>query len=511
MKRTGTMPATDIEVSGTKTLRPTPDILDALEKDYPLEASVADLIDNSIDAGARRVLVRFMMREQQLVSLCIADNGRGMNEDQIDLAMQFAAKRRYGARDLGMFGVGLKTASLSLADTLTVLSRASGSPAVGRQWTKAGIKKRDWEVNVLTERSANGILKHRWGPLSPIRVGTVVRWDQVYDFDRLRQGIDAYLERAKSKLQLHLGLKLHRFLQRRKLQIQIDVEDTETAEVGPPTIVKALDPFPPSKRNGAAGYPKTFVARLPTNAKLKMRSHIWRKKSGDEGYKLGGGKVAEHQGFYFYRHDRLIQDGGWSDIIGTNEPHLSLARVEIDIPDVLGRYLRVRSNKAGVDVPASFADAVFAARSKDGVQFRGFLDKAEEVYRRRGALKPQPMLRPGDGIPMEVRKVLEKHSIPLVRGQPCSVIWGDTADGNFIQVNQENREVTLNRRYRKLLLRGAHGGKTDLPLVRTLLYFVFESALAGDRLGKVERLRIEAIRAAMNIALRAEKKWAVEQ
>jgi hypothetical protein len=239
-----------------------------------------------------------------------------------------------------------------------------------------------------------------------------------------------------------------------------------------------------------------------------MRAHIWRKKSKEEGYKLGGGRVAEHQGFYFFRHDRLIQDGGWSGIIGTNEPHMSLARVEVDIPDALRGYLKVRSNKAGVDVPATFGTAVQAARARDGTTFDDFLQKADEVYRRRGEQRARPMVTPGSGIPAEVCKVLEKRSMRFLRGRKCSVVWERMKGTGFIEVDQENRQIALNSRYRNMLLRGAHGGKTDLPLLRTLLYFVFESLLAGDRIGPVERLRLEAIQASMNAALKLESQWA---
>src|SRR3954471_16030359 len=79
-----------VEVCGHETVRPTPDILDALEKDYPLEASIADLVDNSIDASARRVLVRFLKRGDTLASLCVVDDGRGMDSTAIRKAMQFA-------------------------------------------------------------------------------------------------------------------------------------------------------------------------------------------------------------------------------------------------------------------------------------------------------------------------------------------------------------------------------------------------------------------------------------
>lgn len=500
----------DLIVDGTRRLRPTPDILDALEKDYPIEASVADLVDNSIDAQAGNVLIRFARRGQRLVNLCIADDGFGMDEDTIDLAMQFAARRAYGPNDLGMFGVGMKTASLSQADMVTVVSRAKGGPVIGRQWTKAGIKEGDWSVNLIAPRSAEAVLDKKWGRLGVLKTGTLVRWDHVYDFDRLRQGVDEYIARAIARIKHHLGLTLHRFLERKGFSIQIDVEDLESGDVGPPSEVQAMNPFPPRHSNGERGFPKTFSAQLQGAGTLTFLAHIWRKKSGEDGYKLGGGRVAEHQGFYFYRHDRLIQDGGWNGLIGTNEPHLSLARVEVDIPDELHGYLKVRSNKAGVDVPATFPDSVLKATSEDGRGFKHFLARAEDAYRRRGELKARPMLQPGEGIPSEVKDALKRLSAPFHRGQAFSVTWRKITGNSFFEIDHGNREVRLNLKFRRILLRDARGGKTDVPLIRTLLYFALEGLLSGDRIGKVEGLRLEAIQSAMTAALKAERRWAEE-
>lgn len=499
-----------VELSGQETVRPTPYILDALERDYPLEASIADLVDNSIDAHARNVLIRFIRTRKKLTSLCIVDDGNGMTKNDIKRAMQFAARRDYKTRDLGMFGVGLKTASLSQADSLIVASRAKGAEAVGRRWTKAGIKDHDWQLDILTPGSAETILEHDWGVLGPVRKGTVVRWNDVYDFDRLHTGLDDYLDAAKTRIKNHLGLKLHRFLARKQVRIQIEVEESDTGAVGPPSLVLPMNPFPPRELSGAKGFPKDLVVRFPDAGNVTMRVHIWRKKSRDDGYKLGGGRVADHQGFYFFRHDRLIQDGGWCGVLGTNEPHMSLARVEVDIPDSLHKYLKVRSNKAGVDVPATFAPAVLSAQAKDGTLFGDCLETAEEVYRRRGEQKPRPLVAPGSGIPAEVRRALEKQSLPFVRGRKCTISWSRKKGTGFIHVDQENREIVLNERYRKMLLRGAHGGNTDLPLLRTLLYFVFETLLAGQRIGPVERMRLEAIQASMNAALKLEEQWAGE-
>jgi DNA mismatch repair enzyme (predicted ATPase) len=497
-----------IQVSRHETVRPTPDILDALERDYPLEASIADLVDNSIDARACNVLIRFMRSQRKLVSVCIADDGCGMTDIDARRAMQFAARRPYKSTDLGMFGVGLKTASLSQAESVIIASRAHRSRAVGRRWTKSGIKKHDWRLDVLTSGSAELILEHNWGEIGAITRGTVVRWDQVYDFERLQSGVDEYLEEAKQLIRNHLGLKLHRFLARRQIRIQIDIEDITSGEVGPPSQVLPTNPFPPRNLSGAKGYPKNIIVTFPGAGKVPMRVYIWRKKSKDEGYKLGGGSVAEHQGFYFFRHDRLIQDGGWCGYVGTNEPHMSLARAEVDIPDSLASYLKVRSNKAGVDVPATFGPALREARAKDGTSFGDFLAKAEQVYRRRGEQKPRPMLAPGSGIPAEVRDILQRREMRFLRGQKCSISWEKLRGPGFIHVDQEDRRIILNERYRKMLLRGAHGGKTDLPLLRTLLYFVFEGLLAGDRIGPVERFRLEAVQSSMSVALKLEEQWA---
>jgi hypothetical protein len=498
----------DLELTGTRRLPPTPEILDALEQNYPIEASVADLVDNSIDARATHVLIRIHRHGNRLVSVSIVDNGTGMDDETLDLAMQFGRKRKYRPGDLGMFGVGMKTASLSQADVLTVVSKAKGSPAGGRQWTKAGIKARDWQCDIVSERSASAMLSRDWDPVRPRPTGTIIRWDSVTDFERLRQGIEAYIEGIVVRIQNHVGLKLHRFLESGRVTASIDVQDIASGEAGAPSPVMPLHPFPPKQLVGAPGYPKVFVARVPGAGELRMRAHIWRKKASHDGYKLGGGKVADHQGLYFYRHDRLIQDGGWSGLLATNEPHMSLARVEVDIPDTFAGYLKVRSNKAGIDAPATFPDCLSQARAPDRTSFRQFLDRAEEVYRKKGPQQGRPMLRPGDGIPADVRDALERSDVRFTRGASVGMSWERLDSADLFDIDQDSREITLNARYRKMLLRGAHGGKTDVPLVRTLLYLLLEYTVAGDRIGSVEKQRLLAIQGALRAALTSERRWA---
>ena len=91
---------------------------------YGFPQAVADIIDNSVAAGATSVSIdlRFEGRDSWLR---IADNGAGMDADGLTEAMRYGAKQSYEEDALGKFGLGLKTASLSQCRQLSVASRTS--------------------------------------------------------------------------------------------------------------------------------------------------------------------------------------------------------------------------------------------------------------------------------------------------------------------------------------------------------------------------------------------------
>lgn len=495
-----------LHVESSKKILPTPAVLDALKQDYPIEASIADLVDNSIDARASLVLVRLFRRAGRLLGMCVADNGRGMSESEIDRAMQFAGRRDYSASDLGMFGLGLKTASLSQSDSVTVLSRSRGHAAVGRRWTEAGIKHADWRCDVIAADDCASELRLRWGSLGVLGTGTLVRWDHVRDFDRLPVAeIPKYVGALRRAITNHVGLKLHRILASGKVRILLDELDVDTGEQGLESSIEPLNPFP--DETGRRGYPRHFVIRVPEHGDLEVRAHIWPKKSTARGFKLETGKVAAHQGFYFFRHDRLVQDGDWNGVRAKAEPHLSLARVEIDIPDALATYFRVRSTKRGVDVPRSFTSAVESAFAKDDpeIGFRDYLAAAEEVYRTRGEQQERPVLKPGAGIPAAVRKALERESVPFRPGDGMTLKWGTIPGKDFFWFDRETDEVVLNERYRTALLSGRKASSADLPVLRALIFFLLAPTLERERDSVAESGRLRALQSALIAAAELER------
>lgn len=103
---------------------------------YSTPTALADIIDNSISAGASRIDIRFEWNGGT-PWIHILDNGRGMNDAELENAMQLGARNPLDERsadDLGRFGLGLKTASFSQGRRLTVASRSAGFEQVCLRW-----------------------------------------------------------------------------------------------------------------------------------------------------------------------------------------------------------------------------------------------------------------------------------------------------------------------------------------------------------------------------------------
>src|SRR6266404_6117057 len=107
---------------------------------YSFEVAVADIIDNAIDAQAKHVLVRFVIKRDAPLDVVIYDDGKGMDEATLREAMRFGADVSEQIDRLGKFGLGLKLASLSQARELRVYSLKGGKLSA-RGWLEEGISR----------------------------------------------------------------------------------------------------------------------------------------------------------------------------------------------------------------------------------------------------------------------------------------------------------------------------------------------------------------------------------
>ncbi len=496
--------AEKIEVDGQRVLEADSRIVDSLKNiGYSFEASIADLVDNSIDAGASQVLVRFLRTNSEIHSLVVVDNGKGMNSNSIDVAMQFGGRRKYSTSDLGMYGMGLKSASLSQADSVSVFSRSHRSKAVGRRWTDAQAKD-GWKCDVVKAAFAQKQIDRGWTEKLKLgkSSGTVVRWDEVREFQKASGRVEQYLQKAAKDIAQHLGLQLHRIISAGQVEIFVDAENIETGVVGVATRIQALDPFSYDKP-GAAKFPKVFKVKIPNLGTLPMRAHIWPARSRLTGYRLGGGAVAERQGFYFYRNDRLIQAGGWNGIREDAEPHLSLARVAIDLPRKFEKDFSVRFSKSGVDAPRAFGMALKAARAADGTTFPEYLERAIQVYRTRDEPKVKSILSPGTGMKMPVRGAF-RTALPVSSDGPIDLRWAELPVDQFFKLDRDGLELTLNKRYRRAVLGARKASAADAPLVKALLVLLLNDFFRTKRESAIEKATLAGYQAILLAAVNAE-------
>jgi hypothetical protein len=483
----------DVPTTGSTHLPPDAGYGKALtNQGYGFEVAIADLIDNSIDAEADQVVVHFLRDADRILTLLVIDNGHGMDDVALDDAMTVGRRRQYDEHSLGMYGTGLKAASLSHASSLTVVSRTKRSRAAGRRLTAEGIED-GFRCDTVDPVYAQELVDRYDGIIE--WHGTVVRWDQVRSFETVAQGqSDQYLSKAISSLESHLGLYLHRFLQR-GLKVDIAVWDVSTGDgtLGEEVdhiAVEPLDPFG-YKVPGKAGYPRCLAAPVQGVGEIHLTAHIWPAKSKQAGFRQIGA-LAERQGFYFYRHDRLVQAGGWNGLRNA-ESHLVLARIAVDLPPYQNGVLSLDVKKENVTVTPAFTLGVESAVDSSGSNFHAYLNDAESAYRdgtKRTEVIRKAVTPPGKGLDPRVKRVI-KEELPLKAGEePIAITWSTLPADRFFDLDRENNAILLNKTFRDDFNDGRHGGANDAPVAKTLIYLLLEDCFG---LGRWERTRQDRI------------------
>jgi hypothetical protein len=351
---------------------------------YDAPAAIADLVDNSIDADARNIDVT-ITRDGKSSFVRVADDGIGMTPRELDEAMRYGSRRDYDAQDLGHFGLGLKTASLSQCRRLTVAARTTLSGRIeARRWDLDLVSKRDaWDLERVTPGACPPALT------APLRtsVGTVVLWERLDRVLSYARPDGAAAMRAVAQLvedvEQHLAMVFHRFLsgelRRGRARVKITVNGREIA---------AWDPF--ARAEPATRCLERQWVRIQHRGRsyrIRVQPHVLPTQiqfSSPEAHAAAGGprRWNRQQGLYIYRRDRMIQSGSWNRL-RTLDEHSKLARIAVDIPPDAETAFQINVSKMSVVLPAEIRPALGAVVS-------GVVTRAQEAYRQRIRLVPGP-------------------------------------------------------------------------------------------------------------------------
>ena len=227
---------------------------------YSFEQAVADLIDNCINADASNVLVRIVHDGKVFQCLQIVDDGHGMKEGLLKQAMRFGAHEDAKQKSLGKFGMGMKVASLSHAKTLSVYTSAGGDHS-GRRWTVERIAD-NWMLDRIPMAEVVGVLTADYQGIKLAKHGTVVEWSRIDRLPLHQNGVEATIEKLFGRLKVHLGLHFHRFIETKRLTIQLDSCHSADRGQERAIAVPALNPFK-YEESGDPAYPMNFPVSIP--------------------------------------------------------------------------------------------------------------------------------------------------------------------------------------------------------------------------------------------------------
>jgi len=316
---------------------------------YSLNTALADIIDNSVTARSSKISVRFEWGKKNSW-IAVIDDGIGMSKEDLIEAMRFGSKSPTETRhsnDLGRFGLGLKTASISQCRILTVATiqknKVSGCTldldSIDTSWSAQYLGKSEIKKDKLLQSLLSTLEQDK-------KSGTVVLWRNLDGLIEtfLDPKCESSFSAAMADSRKHIETVFHRFIKSEKNQNSLTIDFNDS-------VLSPFDPFgakslakrelPPEKINIEGHDIKVEAYVLPHHSKVSKT--VYQKNAGDEGY-------LENQGFYVYRNKRLIVKSTWFRLIKKEELN-KLIRIRIDIPNALDHLWKIDVKKSTAKPP----------------------------------------------------------------------------------------------------------------------------------------------------------------
>lgn len=353
---------------------------------YSLETALADIIDNSIAAKSTHISVRFLWNKGS-PWVAVVDNGGGMSPPELKAAMRFGSKNPREARgstDLGRFGLGMKTASISQCRHLTVVSKKEKGMSAC-EWNLVKMRKKgvsEWGAEAVAHKSLqtqNDLSALIAARLEKEDSGTIVFWEHLDASlaDPTEKTGEARFSDQMDSARKHLELVFHRFLapDPGKKKVVIDFNATSLVPFDPfGSSNPARQELPSEKiphRNQVV-LVQPYVLPHPSKAESVP---AYKDLAGEDGY-------LHNQGFYIYRNKRLIIKATWFRLIPKDELN-KLIRVRVDLTNTHDTLWQVDVKKSQANPPEAIRKKLRQIINKiSGAGRRVFTHRAAAVQSR---------------------------------------------------------------------------------------------------------------------------------
>lgn len=379
---------------------------------YEFVDAMADLVDNSIDAGATEIFVNISLDSYLEPCVFIADNGCGMSRVEIARALTYGSEDSADTDRLGKFGIGLKTASTAFCRKILILTRDELSSCWRGVLDLDDIKNTSkWRCRVteLDNAQERALLDN----FADRGSGTLIWWhevDHLFDKDaaRVESSRKRKINSYAKKFGEHAARTFHRFIDHqddraRNVDIYLNNEKLkpnnpvceyeESTRVLSSTVHNVLD-----ERGEVIGKYTFRIALLPNKEEF----------SSDESWRRAN-ITLNNQGIYVYRENRIIAHQGW---MGIREKHPSgnYIRAALDMDHKLDEVLKIDYKKDSVTAREGFcepfADTVARAfvsaqekvdsakkKKEEATYFGSSTEKPATAPKKKTASTPKPVAK----------------------------------------------------------------------------------------------------------------------
>ncbi len=339
---------------------------------YSFSSAVADIIDNSISANAKEINI-YSDPLSDVPYFCVLDNGCGMSSKELDNAMLPGSDRSEKAeceQELGRFGLGLKSASLSQCREFTVASKKFGK-----------IRAMSFDLDVID--AENRLLLKMLDPeeisalpqihnLAKYESGTLVIWTKFDKIESLAKNFEDSFRRLVAEAKKHTELVFHRYY--KMVEIYFHGKRIEKRD---PFLLDSIG-RQQTGRKSEINVDGAVITVVPYT--LPFANTL----TAEEKALLGNPKsIYDNQGFYLYRNKRLISWGSWMHM-GIRSELNKLARIQVDIPSSLDSVWMLDVKKSSAKIPDKIKDMIKMAvedsivRSKRAARFPGAKEQSVE-------------------------------------------------------------------------------------------------------------------------------------
>ena len=337
----------------------TPNPINLLESNrslgYSIEEAVSDLIDNSISAKAKNISINLSWGNAKPYFV-LFDDGVGMSLKNNELIESFklgssSPLEERDPNDLGRFGFGMKTASLSQSKSFIVVTQKKNDKLVSRALDLTYITQLNdgWKLRHVEKKE---LFKYD-ELISKNKSGTAIIWSSWDKAPVNKEDFDS----LSNKIYDYVSVCFHRFIE---MGINISCNNHR---------ILACNPIP----TNAGGAEQFSEVSLATNKEVKLSAYViqhpmkWKENYeysiNFNSYKLFNG-FERQQGIYIYRCNRLLTPrGGWLGVLRSGNS-AKLARVTIDYPNNADSLWSLDITKTNAFIPFEFKKEIRAFAEK---------------------------------------------------------------------------------------------------------------------------------------------------